>query len=79
AIAQVADNEFIVVAQNARIKFDPSGRNAGKPSMYARVEEGQYAEGKWVMERVWNGDQTDYGLNFGARPFVLKIKLGTYK
>ncbi|GGX79780.1 DUF5597 domain-containing protein [Pseudoduganella dura] len=80
AIAQVADNEFIVVAQNARIKFDPSGRNDGKPSMYARVEEGQYdGKGKWVMERVWNGDQTDYGLNFGAKPFVLKIKLGTYQ
>ncbi|MBB3222758.1 DUF5597 domain-containing protein [Pseudoduganella umbonata] len=80
AVAQIADNEFIVVAQNARIKFDPAGRNAGKPSMYARVEEGQYdGKGKWVMERVWNGDQTDYGLNFGSKPFVLKIKLGTYQ
>jgi hypothetical protein len=31
------------------------------------------------MERVWNGDQTDYGLNFGAKPTVLKVKIGTYK
>ncbi|WP_338764155.1 DUF5597 domain-containing protein [Massilia sp. METH4] len=80
AVAQVGDNEFIVVAQHARIKFDPAGRNAGKSSMYARVEEGQYdGKGNWVMERVWNGDQIDYGLNFGATPTVLKIKLGTYQ
>jgi beta-galactosidase GanA len=80
AVAQVADNEFVVVGQRARIKFEPAGRNAGKPALYARVEEGRYdGHGRWVMERVWNGDQTDYGLNFGAKPTVLKVKIGTYK
>ncbi|AXA90204.1 DUF5597 domain-containing protein [Massilia sp. YMA4] len=79
AVAQVGDNEFIVVGQHARIKFEGAGTNAGKPSMYARVEEGQFdSQGRWVMERNWNGDQTDYGLNFMARPAVLRVKLGTY-
>jgi hypothetical protein len=47
--------------------------------MYARVEEGYFdAAGKWIMERNWNGDQTDWGLNLPARPTVLKVRLGTY-
>jgi beta-galactosidase GanA len=47
--------------------------------MLARVEEGRFdASGKWVMERNWNGDQTDYGLNLPATPTVLKVRLGTY-
>ncbi|WP_395399526.1 DUF5597 domain-containing protein [Pseudoduganella sp. UC29_106] len=75
AIAQIADNEFIIVGQYARVKI--SGEN--KRSMYARVEEGYFdASGKWVMERNWNGDQTDYGLNFTGNPVVLKVRLGMY-
>jgi hypothetical protein len=30
------------------------------------------------MERNWNGDQTDYGLNLPAVPTVLKVKMGSY-
>lgn len=76
AIAQIADNEFIIVGQHARVKIDSA---QGKPTMWARVEEGYYDKsGKWVMERNWNGDQTDYGLNLTGNPVVLKVKVGTY-
>ncbi len=76
AIAQIADNEFIIVGQHARVKIDNAD---GKPTMWARVEEGRYdAAGKWIMERNWNGDQTDYGLNLTGNPVVLKVKVGTY-
>ncbi|TYQ17378.1 UNVERIFIED_ORG: beta-galactosidase GanA [Zoogloea ramigera] len=76
AIAQIADNEFIIVGQHARVKIDSAD---GKPTMWARVEEGRYdAAGKWIMERNWNGDQTDYGLNLTGNPVVLKVKVGTY-
>lgn len=79
ALAQVGDNEFIVIGQRIRLSFEGDGANAGKPMMYARVEEGHFdSAGKWVMERNWNGDQTDYGLNLTARPTVLKVRLGTY-
>jgi len=79
AFAQIGPDEFVLVGQQARIKFSGSGANGGKPSMYARVEEGRFdAAGKWVMERNWNGDQTDYGLNLPAAPTVLKVKMGTY-
>jgi hypothetical protein len=79
AVAQLGDNEFLVVGERARVKFNPAGSLAGKPSMYARVEEGHFdAAGRWVMERNWNGDQTDHGLNLTAHPVVLKVRLGTY-
>jgi beta-galactosidase GanA len=80
AFAQIGANEFVIVGQQARIKLSGVGANDGKPSLLARVEEGRFdASGKWVMERNWNGDQTDYGLNLPATPTVLKVKLGTYK
>ena len=79
AIAQTGDNEFIIVGQLARVKLGGAGSNDGKPSLFARVEEGQFdASGKWIMERNWNGDQTDFGLNLPAQPTVLKVTMGTY-
>jgi len=79
ALAQTGDNEFVVIGQRVRLYFEGDGLNAGKPSMFARVEEGRFdASGKWIMERNWNGDQTDYGVNLPARPVVLKIRMGTY-
>ena len=79
AFAQLGPDEFVLVGQQARIKFSGSGANGARPSMFVRVEEGRFdGDGKWVMERNWNGDQTDYGLNLPATPTVLKVKMGTY-
>ena len=79
AIAQIGAGEFIIVGQHARVGIAGSGANEGKPSMLARVEEGHFdAAGKWIMERNWNGDQTDWGLNFVDEPVVLKVTVGTY-
>jgi hypothetical protein len=45
-----------------------------------RVEEGRYdANGQWTMVRVWNGDQTDYGLNFIDAPTLLRVTMGRYR
>jgi beta-galactosidase GanA len=61
------------------VKIEGIGSNEGKPSLWARVEEGHFdANGKWIMERNWNGDQTDYGLNLTGRVTILKARLGTY-
>jgi len=79
AIAQIGPDEFVFVGQQIRLKLTGTGPNAGKPTGYARVEEGHFgADGKWVMERNWNGDQTDYGLNLPATPTVLKVRMGSY-
>ena len=47
--------------------------------IYEYVDEGTYdANGKWVFRRRWNGDQTDYGLNFSSATQLLRVKLATY-
>ena len=46
--------------------------------MLARVEEGHYEQGQWIFERLWNGDQTDWGLNFTSLPQVLRVRLAEY-
>jgi len=77
-IAELGPSEYLVIAQNTRVSFaltDPSSANG---MIFDRVEEGHFARGQWVMDRVWNGDQTDYGLNFGDEPRVLRVKLATY-
>ncbi len=50
----------------------------GKQMQLLRVEEGRYDGTTWVPTRLWNGDETDYGLNFGGKGSLLRVKLGSY-
>lgn len=77
-VVQLSDNEYLVTAHKARVEFKPSAELINKKYMIDRVEEGVYKNGKWIMSRVWNGDQTDWGLNFSDRPVVLKVKMAAY-
>ena len=70
---------------SCRVDFQISGATAAAPSssaakqrQYLRVEEGSYDKGKFKPLRIWNGDQTDWGLNFTSAPQVLRVTLGTY-
>jgi beta-galactosidase GanA len=76
-IAQLGENEFLVTGFHCRVDFQ---RTAGSKQQreYLRVEEGSYDKGKWKVRRLWNGDQTDWGLNFTEQAQVLRVKLGTY-
>jgi beta-galactosidase GanA len=78
-IAQLSENEYLVTGFKARVEFKPSTEIKDSKFMIDRIEEGHYENGKWVMERVWNGDQTDWGLNFAVRPHLLKVRMATYK
>jgi len=42
------------------------------------VEEGRYEGGVFRPARIWNGDETDWALNFGSAAQVLRVQLGTY-
>ena len=77
-IARLGPDEFLVIGRYARVSFTLRDPDPAQHSMMVRVEEGRYEDGEWVMQRVWNGDQTDYGLNFTDRPVVLRVKLGIY-
>jgi beta-galactosidase GanA len=74
AVAQLSDSEYLVMGDHVRVSF--SAANGRSDGMIVSVEEGTFKDGKWVMSRVWNGDQTDYGLNLIDRPQVLKITTG---
>lgn len=79
AIAQTGDDEFLVIGQYARVRFEPEPVPGKQGAMLARVEEGGFDErGRWSVERTWNGDQVDWGLNLTAAPLTLKVRLGRY-
>ena len=74
AIAQLAKDEFIVIGQSTRVRLEPA---PGSQGIVLRTEQGRFDDrGRWVMERVWNGDQVDYGLNLPGEPVMLKVTVG---
>jgi beta-galactosidase GanA len=77
-IAKLGPDEYLITGIHARATFDLADPKSANGFQFARVEEGHYDNGKWVFERVWNGDQADYGLNFTDRPVILHVKLATY-
>jgi beta-galactosidase GanA len=78
-VAELGRNEYLVTGRNARVTFGLAKADAKAGFILARVEEGHYdAHGNWIFERVWNGDQTDYGLNFTTLPQFLRVRLATY-
>ncbi len=77
-VAQLGDNEFLVTGFYCRVDFQVGAAAAGKQRQYLRVEEGTYEKGSFKFLRLWNGDQTDWGLNFTSTPQVLHVQLGTY-
>jgi hypothetical protein len=69
----------VAVGQYARLRFEYDGAQKVNGTDYASVEEGHFdTQGRWVMERKWNGDQVAWGLNFAGSPVVLKIRMGSY-
>ncbi|WP_374562265.1 DUF5597 domain-containing protein [Ideonella sp.] len=79
AIAQTGDDEFLIVGQYARVRIEPDTLAGRAGAMIDRVEQGRFdAQGRWVVERHWNGDQVDWGLNLTATPVTLKVRMGRY-
>jgi beta-galactosidase GanA len=84
-VAKIGENEFLVTGAFCRIDFRSA---SGMQRDFLRVEEDSAASNKSVSHhataeifnpiRIWNGDQTDWGLNFTSAPQVLRVKLGTY-
>ncbi len=77
-VAQLGPDEFLVTGVHARVSFGLADKQSKLQTQFDRVEEGHYANGQWVMDRVWNGDQIDWGLNFTTVPQVLRVRLGTF-
>ena len=77
-VVQLGPDEFLVAGAHARISITAADPAVAARQIYDYVDEGTYVDGKWVFRRRWNGDQTDYGLNFSSVPQLLRVKLATY-
>jgi hypothetical protein len=77
-IAKLGENEFLVTGHLCRVDFKPTDAASGAHRDFLRVEAGSYKNGVFRPARIWNGDETDWGLNFGSAPQVIRVQLGTY-
>ena len=77
-VASLGADEFLVAGIDCRVQFVPPVHAGGKQMQLLRVEEGRYDGTTWIPSRLWNGDETDYGLNFGGKGSLLRVKLGSY-
>lgn len=81
-VAQLGPLEFLVTGFDASVSFRLAAPADGKPQQQQleilRADEGQYKDGVWQTTRIWNGDQTDRGLNFRSKNNeVVRIRLHT--
>jgi Domain of unknown function (DUF5597)/Beta-galactosidase len=75
-VAQLADHQFLLAGFHCRVDFKPT--DPASHRQFLRVEEGTYRNGVFHFIRIWNGDETDWGLNFGSEPLVLRVSVATY-
>ena len=78
-LAQLDEDTFLLTGRNVRVRLALSNPMAGEHEQIIEAQEGHFENGKWVMRRRWNGDQVDYGFNFGEQPVWLRVKMGTYQ
>ena len=78
-ILQLGPDEFLIAGHHVRVDFNPTFA-LGKKRFWLKVEEGSYdGAGNWKTARLWNGDQTDYGLNLKSDENVLlKVRMTTF-
>ncbi len=74
-VAKIGENRFLVTGAFCRVDFKAA---SGGQRDFLRVEEGSCEKGIWHPVRIWNGDETDWGLNFSSAPEVVRVSLGTY-
>lgn len=78
-VAQLGADEFLVTGVDASVSFHLPGRFPGMRMQILSAEEGSYDGGVWKPKRLWNGDETDRGLQFHADdPVVVRVRLGKF-
>lgn len=78
-VAQLGPYEFLVTGFDASVSFVlADGAASNQQLEILRADEGSYSGETWTTSRIWNGDQTDRGLNFQEHNTkVVKIRLHT--
>ena len=78
-VAQCGPDEFLVTGVDASVSFHLPGKLPGMRMQILAAQEGSYDHGVWKPKRLWNGDETDRGLQFHADdPAVVRVRLGKF-
>jgi hypothetical protein len=78
-VAQLGPDEFLVTGVDATVNFHLPGRLPGMRMDILSAEEGSYQSGVWKPTRLWNGDESDRGLQFPeSEPAVVRVRLGKF-
>jgi beta-galactosidase GanA len=80
-IIMTAKDEFFIAGSGVVATFRPSARDASIAGI-AAVDEGTFADGKWMGGRRLNGDQTHQGRHVhlpGGEYGIQKVRLYTYR
>jgi beta-galactosidase GanA len=78
-VASLGANEFLVAGIDCGVQFALPVHSGGKQAQLLKAEEGHYDGTTWVPLRLWNGDETDNGLNFSGKGALLRVTLGSYR
>ena len=77
-VAQLGPNEFLVTGVDASGALHLPEQLPGIRREIRRAEEGNYNNGTWQMTRLWNGEQTDRGLNFHHEIRAVRVRVGRF-
>ena len=78
-VGQLGPDEFLVTGVDCSVRFHLSGRLPGMRMQILSAQEGSYQNGTWKPVRLWNGDETDRGLQFHPDdPTVVRVRLGKF-
>lgn len=77
-VGDLGNDRWLVAGFFCRVDFQVRDEASGKQRDFLRVEEGAFDGETFRTARIWNGDQTDWGLNFTSVPEVLRVTLGTF-
>ena len=73
AVLELAPDDFLVMGRDIRVSFARSDRGRWE---YKRVETGRLQpSGRWQTLYPLGGDQTDYGINIGNEPKLVRVRL----
>lgn len=78
-VLKLGPDQYLVAGHHVRVDFAPTFAPS-KKRLFLKVEEGSFdPAGNWKTARIWNGDQTDYGLNLKSDENVLlRVRLTTF-
>jgi hypothetical protein len=75
-IAQLGENEYVVMATQCRVAFQPGGAKKDKPWQFLKVEEGYYENGNFRLLRLRNGDEVGWGtVSVNTEPTLFRITM----